>query len=51
MRHVVEVHMGNLMPKMQTVLPQGVDSDWVEMIMNCSWKPLDFPHPVVMMAK
>ncbi|KAJ8753561.1 hypothetical protein K2173_022802 [Erythroxylum novogranatense] len=39
--HAVQEHMGNLMPKMQDVLPQSVDSEWADMILSCSWKPLD----------
>ncbi|XP_020226717.1 uncharacterized protein LOC109808228 isoform X2 [Cajanus cajan] len=39
--HVVQEHMGSLSPQMQRLLPQHVDSEWVEMILNCSWKPLD----------
>ncbi|KAF3437790.1 hypothetical protein FNV43_RR20546 [Rhamnella rubrinervis] len=41
MHHVVQDHMGNLLPKMQTVLPQCVEEDWRDMLLNCSWKPLD----------
>ncbi|CAN1179904.1 hypothetical protein LINPERPRIM_LOCUS12406 [Linum perenne] len=39
--HVVQEHMGNLGPKMQGVLPQNVENSWVELFLNCSWKPLD----------
>ncbi|TKY55133.1 Inactive ubiquitin carboxyl-terminal hydrolase 54 [Spatholobus suberectus] len=39
--HVVQEHMGSLSPQMQRLLPQNVDSEWIEMILNCSWKPLD----------
>ncbi|KAE8730721.1 hypothetical protein F3Y22_tig00002889pilonHSYRG00003 [Hibiscus syriacus] len=41
MQHVVHEHMGNLIPKMQNALPQSIDSEWIEMLHNCSWKPLD----------
>ncbi|XP_077212791.1 uncharacterized protein LOC143858661 isoform X2 [Tasmannia lanceolata] len=40
-QHVVREHMGNLSPKLQSVLPQEVDGDWVEMLLNGSWKPID----------
>ncbi|XP_043726329.1 uncharacterized protein LOC122672887 isoform X2 [Telopea speciosissima] len=40
-QHVVREHMGHLSPKLQSVLPQEVDSDWVHMLLNGSWKPLD----------
>ncbi|RDY05414.1 hypothetical protein CR513_10754, partial [Mucuna pruriens] len=39
--HVMQEHMGSLSPQMQKLLPQKVDSEWIEMILNCSWKPLD----------
>ncbi|KAK7388993.1 hypothetical protein VNO78_23824 [Psophocarpus tetragonolobus] len=39
--HVVQEHMGSLSSQMQRLLPQNVDSEWIEMILNCSWKPLD----------
>ncbi|KAL2321923.1 hypothetical protein Fmac_026302 [Flemingia macrophylla] len=39
--HVVQEHMGSLSPQMQRLLPQHVDNEWVEMILNCSWRPLD----------
>ncbi|XP_022929671.1 uncharacterized protein LOC111436182 [Cucurbita moschata] len=41
MHHVVQEHMGNLLPKMQSILPQNVDDEWTKMILNCSWKALD----------
>lgn len=41
MHHVVQYHMGNLLPKMQTVLPQCIEEEWRDMLLNCSWKPLD----------
>ncbi|CAN0903480.1 hypothetical protein LINGRAHAP2_LOCUS22584 [Linum grandiflorum] len=40
-QHVVQEHLGNLDPKMRAVLPQNVESSWIQMIMNYSWKPLD----------
>ncbi|KAJ0106477.1 hypothetical protein Patl1_17879 [Pistacia atlantica] len=51
MHHVVQEHMGNLLPKMQAVLPQSVDNEWIEMILNCSWKPLDILEAVKMLAR
>ncbi|XP_021593186.1 uncharacterized protein LOC110600623 isoform X2 [Manihot esculenta] len=48
--HVVQEHMGNLMPKMQAVLPQSVDNEWIEMILNCSWKPLDISSAAKMLG-
>ncbi|XP_057952027.1 uncharacterized protein LOC131146434 [Malania oleifera] len=48
MQHVVQEHMGNLLPKMQSVLPQHVDNEWIEMLLSCSWKPLDVSAAVKM---
>ncbi|XVF09167.1 hypothetical protein REPUB_Repub07fG0068300 [Reevesia pubescens] len=50
MQHVVQEHMGNLMPKMQTVLPQSIDNEWIEMLLNCSWNPLDIFAAVKMIG-
>ncbi|KAM7479967.1 hypothetical protein LguiA_028180 [Lonicera macranthoides] len=51
MQHVVQEHMGNLLPKMQSVLPQNVESEWTEMLLNCSWKPLDVNAAVQMLRR
>lgn len=48
-QHVIQEHMGNLLPKLQDLLPQGVEHDWAEMILNCSWKPLDVSAAVKML--
>ncbi|GMJ13764.1 hypothetical protein like AT3G47890 [Hibiscus trionum] len=50
MQHVVQEHMGNLIPKMQTVLPQSVDNEWIDMLLNCSWDPLDISAAVKMIG-
>ncbi|XP_068647047.1 uncharacterized protein [Aristolochia californica] len=41
MQHVVREHMGDLSPKLQLVMPQEVDSEWVDMLTNGPWKPID----------
>ncbi|KAI4336052.1 hypothetical protein L6164_014628 [Bauhinia variegata] len=51
MQHVVQEHMGNLLPKMQRLLPQNVDNEWTDMIHNCSWKPLEVSASVKMLEK
>ncbi|CAL1368049.1 unnamed protein product [Linum trigynum] len=48
--HVVQEHMGNLVPKMQAILPQIVENEWSEMILNCSWKPLDISSAANMLG-
>ncbi|KAJ6749131.1 UBIQUITIN SPECIFIC PROTEINASE [Salix purpurea] len=50
LHHVVHEHMGSLMPKMQEVLPQSPDNEWIEMINSCSWKPLDISSAVKMLC-
>ena len=49
MQHVVQEHMGNLLPKIQPLLPPNVDSEWAEMLVACSWKPLDLTASVKML--
>uniref|UniRef100_A0A7N0TYL4 USP domain-containing protein n=1 Tax=Kalanchoe fedtschenkoi TaxID=63787 RepID=A0A7N0TYL4_KALFE len=45
-QHVVREHMGSLLPRLQSIMPSFVENEWVEMIMNCSWKPLDISQAV-----
>ncbi|KAL3528300.1 hypothetical protein ACH5RR_007622 [Cinchona calisaya] len=40
-QHVLHEHTGSLLPKMETVIPKIVEPEWAEMLLNCSWKPLD----------
>uniref|UniRef100_A0A7N0VE16 USP domain-containing protein n=1 Tax=Kalanchoe fedtschenkoi TaxID=63787 RepID=A0A7N0VE16_KALFE len=46
MRHVMQQHMGSLSPKMQSVMPQNISDEWIDMILSCSWKPLDISAAV-----
>ncbi|XP_010503406.1 PREDICTED: uncharacterized protein LOC104780600 isoform X2 [Camelina sativa] len=41
MQHIVQVHMCNVRPKMQMVLPQSVDTDRIDVLLSSPWKPLD----------
>ncbi|CAN8278161.1 unnamed protein product [Cochlearia groenlandica] len=41
MQHIVQEHMGNVLPKMQMVLPQSLDNERIEILLSSSWKPLD----------
>ncbi|KAL9239545.1 hypothetical protein vseg_013855 [Gypsophila vaccaria] len=50
MQHVIQEHVGNLSPKLRSVLPESVDSEWEEMLLNCSWKPLDLTASVRMLG-
>ncbi|GAB2269918.1 hypothetical protein Dimus_004836 [Dionaea muscipula] len=49
LQHVAQEHMGSLLPKMQSVVPPIVDGEWVEMLLSCSWKPLDLDASVKML--
>lgn len=48
-QHVMREHIGSLSPKLQSVLPQEVDVKWIEMLLNCSWKPIDSASAVKML--
>ncbi|XP_004508792.1 uncharacterized protein [Cicer arietinum] len=48
-QHVMQLHLDSLSPKMQRLLPQNIDNEWIEMILNCSWKPLDVSAAVKML--
>jgi hypothetical protein len=41
MRHVLDEHMTSLLPRLQSALPRNVDNEWIEMLVNWPWKPLD----------
>ncbi|KAK2998830.1 hypothetical protein RJ639_023901 [Escallonia herrerae] len=51
MQHVLQEHMGSLVPKMQSILPQTAENEWIEMLLNCAWKPLDVLGAVEMLEK
>ncbi|KAK4437120.1 hypothetical protein Salat_0045900 [Sesamum alatum] len=51
MQHVVQEHMGSLLPKMQSILPQNVENEWAEMLLNCPWKPLELNAAIRMLEK
>lgn len=49
MQHVVHEHMGNLLPKMQSVLPPNVENEWTKMLLSFPWKALDVNAAVRML--
>ncbi|KAK2999834.1 hypothetical protein RJ639_022663 [Escallonia herrerae] len=51
MQHVLQEHMGSLVPKMQSILPQTAENEWIDMLLNCAWKPLDVLGAVEMLEK
>ncbi|KAK8958855.1 hypothetical protein KSP40_PGU009913 [Platanthera guangdongensis] len=48
-QHVMRNHMGSLSPKLQSVLPQEVNQEWIEMLLHDSWKPVDSTRAVKML--
>ncbi|KAL3617995.1 hypothetical protein CASFOL_038316 [Castilleja foliolosa] len=51
MHHVAQEHIGSLLPKMQLILPQNVENEWAEMLLNYSWKPLDLNAAIRMLER
>ncbi|PIN12015.1 Ubiquitinyl hydrolase 1 [Handroanthus impetiginosus] len=51
MQHVVQEHIGSLLPKMQSILPQNVENEWAEKLLTCSWRPLDLNAAIRMLGK
>ncbi|XP_041998027.1 uncharacterized protein LOC121747930 isoform X1 [Salvia splendens] len=49
--HVVQEHLRSSLPKMQSILPENVDDEWVEMLLNCIWKPVDSNVAIRMLEK
>lgn len=50
-QHILQDHLGTLSPKMQSVLPKKIESDWAELLLNCEWKPLDVNAAVKMLRE
>ncbi|KAL1187952.1 hypothetical protein V5N11_009265 [Cardamine amara subsp. amara] len=50
MQHIVQEHMGNVLPKMQMVLPQSVDCKKIDMLLTSQWKPLDLSAAVKLLC-
>ncbi|KAL5722530.1 hypothetical protein ACHQM5_006043 [Ranunculus cassubicifolius] len=48
-QHVTREHMGGLSPKLQSVLPEEPDNEWVDMLANGSWKPIDVSASIKML--
>ncbi|XP_050376069.1 uncharacterized protein LOC126793558 isoform X2 [Argentina anserina] len=49
MHHVINEHMGSLLPERKSILPPNVDNEWIEMLLTCSWKPLDVSAAIRML--
>ncbi|CAN8254919.1 unnamed protein product [Cochlearia groenlandica] len=50
MQHIVQEHLGNVLPKMQMVLPQILDSERIETLLSFPWKPLDLAAAVRLLS-
>ncbi|WOL03975.1 hypothetical protein Cni_G12695 [Canna indica] len=50
-QHVVREHMSSLSTKLQSVMPQEVDGEWIEMLLSGSWKPIDAVAAVNMLKE
>ncbi|KFK34093.1 hypothetical protein AALP_AA5G101100 [Arabis alpina] len=50
MQHIVQEHMGNVIPKMQMVLPQSLNNERIEMLLSSPWKPLDISAAVKLLC-
>ncbi|KAL1566264.1 hypothetical protein AAHA92_01894 [Salvia divinorum] len=51
MHHVVQEHLRSSLPNMQSILPENVHDEWVEMLLNCIWKPVDSNVAIRMLEK
>ncbi|XP_021866211.2 uncharacterized protein [Spinacia oleracea] len=49
MQHLVQEHLGNQLPRVQSAVPRNVDNEWADMLFSCSWKPLDLTASVRML--
>lgn len=49
--HVLQEHTSKPSPEMQSVLPQNVNDEWIDMLLTCCWKSLDVFATVGMLKK
>ncbi|CAI9787272.1 unnamed protein product [Fraxinus pennsylvanica] len=49
--HVAHKHLWTLLPKFQSIIPDRTDKEWAEMVLNCSWKPLDLNAAIKMLKE
>ncbi|KAL2533127.1 Ubiquitin carboxyl-terminal hydrolase-related protein [Abeliophyllum distichum] len=50
-QHVMQEHMRTLLPKLHSILPHRAENEWAEMLLNCSWKPLDLKAAIKMLEE
>lgn len=50
-QHVMRKHMCSLSPKLQSVLPQEVNREWIEMLLHGSWMPVDSTRAIKMLEE
>ncbi|XP_042468478.1 uncharacterized protein LOC122051406 isoform X1 [Zingiber officinale] len=50
-QHTVQEHISSLSTKLQSVMPHEVDGEWIEMLLNGSWKPIDAALAVKMLKE
>eukprot|EP00897_Mesotaenium_endlicherianum_P007436 jgi/Mesen1/6720/ME000344S05998 len=51
MQHVMHTHIGKLTPKQQKVLPQDLEPEWVEMLMEEDVKPINAPAAIKLLIE
>ncbi|KAG6512868.1 hypothetical protein ZIOFF_031002 [Zingiber officinale] len=50
-QHTALEHISSLSTKLQSVMPQEVDGEWIEMLLNGNWKPIDADLAVKMLKE
>lgn len=49
--HVNQEHLGILLPKMQSLMPQNIGKESSDLLLNCPWKPLDINAAIILLEK
>ncbi|CAI9761074.1 unnamed protein product [Fraxinus pennsylvanica] len=49
--HFLQEHLGTSLPTLQSVIPYRVENAWVEILLNCSWKPMDLNAAITMLEE
>ncbi|CAL5369972.1 unnamed protein product [Camellia sinensis] len=51
MQHIKQEHNTDILSKLQIVVPEEVDADWADMLVNCTWKPVDTSRALKIIEK
>ncbi|KAL7232421.1 hypothetical protein ACSBR2_010443 [Camellia fascicularis] len=51
MQHIKQEHNTDILSKLQIVVPEEVDANWADMLVNCTWKPVNTSRALKIIEK